>query len=77
MPQRIRGFQMSWRLLLAFLSLSIMHCGEDCRKLIQGGDFEFSQGNAKRALALYERALQAGGCPDAEAKKKAAEAAIR
>lgn len=77
MPQRTRIVQLSWRLLLTCSSLSLLHCGEDCRKLVQGGDFEFSQGNAKRALALYERAMNAGGCPDAEAKKKTAEAALR
>ncbi len=51
-------------------------CGEDCRKALRDGDFEFSQANYPRALTHYRKALTAeeGACREAaEAKIKLTE----
>jgi hypothetical protein len=55
---------------LAVLTLSA--CGDDCRKKIQQGDFEFSQGNYSRAMTLYGQAEASGACSDAAGKKQKA-----
>ncbi len=60
--------------LIAFFAvLALCACGDDCRKKIQQGDFEFSQGNYSRAMALYGQAEAMGSCSDATGKKQRAQ----
>jgi hypothetical protein len=60
-----------------FAQIWITGCGDSCRDLVQAGDFELSQGNSTRALQLYNRAIKAGGCPDAVTKKEMATSLTR
>lgn len=63
--------------LACLLAGGFLACGDDCRKKIRDGDFELSQGNTTRAIALYEKAIALGGCSDAAEKKATAEALNR
>jgi hypothetical protein len=60
--------EMAFASVFAVSCLGILGCGDDCRKKIQGGDFEMSQGNYSRAVTLFDQAKAAGGCPDAAEK---------
>lgn len=60
------------KLSVSALGLALLAgCGEDCRKGLRDGDFEFSQGNYPRALAHYRKAESAegGACRDAAGAK--------
>jgi pentatricopeptide repeat protein len=71
---RLPKTMLSWAFAAASLlaGIGLLGCGDDCRKKIQSGDFEMSQGNYSRALQLFDQAHSMGGCPDAIEKQKRA-----